>query len=670
LIQSKSLTSQISSIGLALFAGSLSIVCWRAGLLHTAFASFAIHSVYRGSELVTPGLWVAVLLVTAFSLANGITILRYGARRSWPYLAAGFIGMTATALLVLHFFAIDLLLLPLAVGGSLSGVFVQSNRLWRVDRQLKRKLFGSVSRVPIASTGEASSRLMSGLKLLNTVMPLSEAIVFQWSDLQTFETVARLKGSTSAQVESSRNSVWRYGIKLCERAVASGEIITEVVENNATTNVAVPLRHEEETVGALLLRLNSEFCEDDKALLQAVGTQFARNLQRDGFGKQALKDNSLGYLSRTAGQKKLDALSVLHGVLTEQRCEANALADISDGIAIAYLDGTLSLTNATLLNFASLNLEQTKTLDLFGLLDHFRTGVFDEPAIAVRRVLQTGADYEGELKFADRNQTFGLRISLLREKLGTLDGLGEPIGLAIYVRDLTRAKEYDQLKSDMISLMSHELRTPLTSINGFAELLTADETIPEQAREFVTIIANESQRLSRMINTFLAVTQLQRKDKQEVLKIPLRLDEVVRDIITTLQPMAKKKRIRLVEQPAFRLPPVAADKSLITQAVKNLVNNAIKYSPERTTVTVSTALEAEAVRVCVEDRGFGIPSESKDRVWEKFYRVVREGQEKDEESTGLGLSFVREVVEQHGGNVGLDSEEGRGSKFSFTLPRL
>jgi two-component system phosphate regulon sensor histidine kinase PhoR len=218
--------------------------------------------------------------------------------------------------------------------------------------------------------------------------------------------------------------------------------------------------------------------------------------------------------------------------------------------------------------------------------------------------------------------------------------------------------------------MSHELRTPLTSINGFAELLTADETIPEQAREFVTIIANESQRLSRMINTFLAVTQLQRKDKQEVLKIPLRLDEVVRDIITTLQPMAKKKRIRLVEQPAFRLPPVAADKSLITQAVKNLVNNAIKYSPERTTVTVSTALEAETVRVCVEDRGFGIPSESKDRVWEKFYRVVREGQEKDEESTGLGLSFVREVVEQHGGNVGLDSEEGRGSKFSFTLPRL
>ena len=194
--------------------------------------------------------------------------------------------------------------------------------------------------------------------------------------------------------------------------------------------------------------------------------------------------------------------------------------------------------------------------------------------------------------------------------------------------------------------------------------------MPEHLKEFVTIINNEAQRLSKMINTFLAVTRLERKDKQEVLKIPLKLNDVVRNIVSTLQPVARKKRIRLVEQPAQTIPPVAADRGLITQVVKNLVSNAIKYSPERTTVTVSTALEAEVVRVCVEDRGYGIPPESVDRVWEKFYRVVHEGQDKDEDSTGLGLAFVREVVEQHGGRVGVESEVGRGSKFSFTLPRL
>jgi signal transduction histidine kinase len=81
-------------------------------------------------------------------------------------------------------------------------------------------------------------------------------------------------------------------------------------------------------------------------------------------------------------------------------------------------------------------------------------------------------------------------------------------------------------------------------------------------------------------------------------------------------------------------------------------------------------LEADCVRVVVEDRGYGVPAESIDRIWEKFYRVARDGQEKDEESTGLGLAFVKEVIEQHGGSVSIESEVDHGSKFSFALPRL
>ncbi|HKN84585.1 MAG TPA: HAMP domain-containing sensor histidine kinase, partial [Pyrinomonadaceae bacterium] len=492
-----------------------------------------------------------------------------------------------------------------------------------------------------------------------TVLPLTEAVVFSCVHSDWLEAVARLKGSAPTSQDPRRNSVWREGVKLCQQAASTGKLVTQ----NST--IAVPLLHEREVAGALLIRLASEFSTDDTPLLEAVGSQFARNLKRESFSKNPTRSQALSYFSQSGNKRKLDALNVLKAVTVEQRCEASALTHIDDGVAIAYLDGTLALVNPKLLSFANLTFEQVSPMDLFALLNKFRTDIFDEPQIAVRRVLQTGSDYEGELDFENKNQILNLRISLIRDKYNN-----DPIGLAIYVSDETAIKEYEKLKSDMISLMSHELRTPLTSINGFAELLTADDSVPAQAREFVSIIANESQRMSRMINTFLSVTQLQRKDKQEVLKIPLRLDEVVRETITSLQPIAKKKRIRLLEQPGHRIPPVAADKSLITQAVKNLVNNAIKYSPERTTVTVYTALEAEAVRVCVEDRGFGIHAEAKERVWDKFYRVVREGQEKDEESTGLGLSFVREVIEQHGGQVELDSEEGRGSRFSFTLPRL
>ncbi len=658
LIQTKALTSYVSASVIGIFAGLTGYALQTLGIMPN-LATFVPTSSLTDLTILDDSVIAACLVV--FALALSLTLNRFGLRRCWRWLLVTLVAVCGIGTVGFLVFNLDLLPIPLLFSGGLSLLLTQINRLWSLDRQLTRSLFHTS-----AGTNDAigaNARLMSGLKLLNTVLPLSEAVVFRYDDTDWLQPVARFKGAAPNAQDPRRNSVWREGIDLCQRAVASGKLESQTSPDKRSSTVAVPLLHENETAGVLLIRLASEFSVDDAPLLAAVGSQFARNLERESFSKNRAGSQLLSYFSQSGSKRKIDALNVLKAVTVEQRCEASTLTHIDDGVAIAYLDGTLALVNKTLLGFAGLTSEQVSTMDLFDLLNKFRTDVFDEPAIAVRRVLQTGDEYEGELNFDPKNQILNLRISLLRER-------NEPIGIALYVKDVAATKEYEKLKSDMISLMSHELRTPLTSINGFAELLTADDTIPPQAREFVSIIANESQRMSRMINTFLSVTQLQRKDKQEVLKIPLRLDEVVRETITSLQPVAKKKRIRLIEQPAHRIPPVAADKGLITQAVKNLVNNAIKYSPERTTVTVSTALEAEAVRVCVEDRGFGIPAEAKERVWDKFYRVVREGQEKDEESTGLGLSFVREVIEQHGGRVDLDSEEGRGSKFSFTLPRL
>jgi len=657
LIRIKTLTSYLSASALGLVAGLTGYAAWQTSVLPDLGTFIPGET---PAEIAHPDATLAAIVVITYALALALTNHHFGFHRSCPWILVSVVVVWGAGLVGFEFFSLDLLMLPLLLSGGCALLLAQIYRLWSLDRQLTRTLFNSS--VSSAET-EANSRLMSGLKLLNTVLPLSEAGVFRLDDSNTLEAVARFKGAPPNPQDPRRNSVWRKGIQLCQRAAKTGELVSETVQEQKSATVAVPLLHEGETAGVLLIRLASDFSTDDTALLEAVGSQFARNLERESFSKSPARSETLSFFSYGGGRRKLDALNVLKAVNVEQRCEASTLLHIDDGVAIAYLDGTLALVNPALLSFAGLTSEQVAKLDLFELLHKFRTDIFDEPEIAVRRVLQTAQDYEGELNFEAKGQILNLRISLLREA-------DQPIGIAIHLKDLTATKEYEKLKSDMISLMSHELRTPLTSINGFAELLTVDDSIPAQAREFVSIIANESQRMSRMINTFLSVTQLQRKDKQEVLKIPLRLDEVVRDTIASLQPVAKKKRIRLIEHPAHRIPPVAADKSLITQAVKNLVNNAIKYSPERTTVTVSTALEAEAVRVCVEDRGFGIPAEAKERVWDKFYRVVREGQEKDEESTGLGLSFVREVVEQHGGHVELDSEEGRGSKFSFTLPRL
>ena len=665
--RSRTFITYISATALSIFAGVVGYFGLRFGVVPEVLYRTHILPPAEKVELFFGPVPVAAIVLASISAVFGLTVNSFGLRRSWRYLAGGVVVMCGASLLASHFFGLELLLTPLLFSTLLSLLLVQVNRLWHLDGQLVKTLFSAPITAADFGPG-AHQRLMSGLKLLKTFLPLNEAIVFQVDDSDSFEAVARFKGSTQKQLDNSSNSVWREGVRLCEQAASAGKLVSQTVGEPQQLTVAVPLLHEREVAGVLLIRPAAQLDGDDKLLLEAVASQFARNLKRESFAKNSARSKWFGYFSQKGTRRKLDALNVLKAIAIEQRCEANALTNINDGVAIAYLDGTLAQANPTLLTFAGLTPERAQHLDLIGLLNHFRTGIFDEPEIAVRRVLQTGVDYEGELDFDEKDRILNLRISLLRDQQET--GTGEPIGIAVYVRDLSQTKEHEKLKSDMISLMSHELRTPLTSINGFAELLTVDETIPAQAREFVSIIANESQRMSRMINTFLSVTQLQRSDKQEVLKIPLRLDEVVRETIASLQPVAKKKRIRLIEQPAHRIPPVAADKSLITQAVKNLVHNAIKYSPERTTVTVSTALEAETVRVCVEDRGYGIPAESKERVWDKFYRVVREGQEKDEESTGLGLSFVREVVEQHGGQVTLDSEEGRGSRFSFTLPRL
>lgn len=664
------------SLALSLCGALLVLLLWMSGLLASVESALPLSRAAGINPASPPHGWLGVSMILAAGLSAGFAIERWGAKRALPFLFGGLIVLAGLSLLAPRFLSVEIAFVPMALAALASAFAVQLRRVWAIDVMLTRSIRRASSQVSRIEGGTASARLMSGLKLLETVLPLEEAVIFQPDENGQLAPAARLRSSNS--VGPDRNSAWREGVGLCERAVKSGEIVAATAQGSAPddnagtpSSVALPLRHENRAVGALLVRLRESFDESDRPLLLAVGEQLARNFQRDGARKAGMPSDFLTLISARAAESRLGSFGVVSGLLTEQRFGAGVLSEASNGHAVAYLDGTIAYVNPPFLRAARLTEDEARGLDLFGLLDRFRGGVFDEPSIAVRRVLQTGDAYERELHFPERNnQTLELRIALIRDRNSETPASAQPLCLAVTARDVTRIKEYEKLKSDMISLMSHELRTPITSINGFAELLMNDEAIPSESREFLSIINSESQRLSRMINTFLTVTQLEAADKQEVLKIPLKLDDVVRETLASLQPVAKKKRIRLVEQPSSRLPPVAADRSLITQVVTNLVGNAIKYSPERTTVTVSTMLEADTVRLCVEDRGYGIPPESVDRVWEKFYRVARDGQEKDEESTGLGLSFVREVVEQHGGTVALESEVGHGSKFSFTLPRL
>lgn len=666
---------------LALAAASAALVCalWHLDIFAPLQAALFGMSHRAALKLNQPLVVIAWAFLTVVAVAVGYRLERSrSSRRALIYLA-GIVALWYVAgAVAAHFANFDMLFVPTIFVVGLTAIAARIRPLWRIDRELSSSIRRLAMTTHLLEGKRADARMTSGLQLLSTVLPLDEIVVFQLGESGELTAAGRSRDGVTDKMDTKpKHHEWREGVDLCDEAVRTGlPAVQHMSGAPGAARVAVPLIHENCTLGALLVKFRENFEPEDKNLLVAFASQLARNFQRQDVRENNFEPTFFDSLSSRAAQYRLDSFRLVSGLLSEQQFGSLAFAEMVDGYAVAYLDGTLAYANRQMLKAAQITGDRARQLDLFGLLDRFRGGVFDDPRIAIRRVMQTGESYRHEIYVEERSQTLDLQITLIHELADgkaiheTMALTTTPLCFIVTVRDISVQKENEKLRSDMVSLMSHELRTPITSINGFAELLMLEDNIPEESKEFLRIISTESQRLSRMLSTFLAVSKLEQGDKREVIKIPIRLDAVVHEVLQNQQPEAKRKRIRLVEQANAHLPPVAGDKGLMTKVVAHLVDNAIRYSPERTSVTVSTVLEADAVRVIVEDRGFGVPTDSLEKIWEKFYRVPREGLDKEETSTGLGLSFVKEVVENHGGSVFVESEPNQGSKFSFTLPRL
>ncbi|MCW5959632.1 MAG: hypothetical protein KIS76_05670 [Pyrinomonadaceae bacterium] len=619
----------------------------------------------------------AFLLLIGFCLAIGFAAENLSSKRlSGVLLPSALIGIIASAAAA-YFFQTDLRFLPLLFAAGTVTTLVHLKKMWVIDSELTDKLVFLASAGHLLEGKSADLRIESGLKLLETVLPLSESIVFRLESNGELRPLCRATSETAQPTDAERNSKWRKNIELCEQALKARETVAvHHDKRSGAADAAIPLIYEKTAIGVLFVRIKKNFEPADLSLLEAFSGQLAQNFQRRELRQKSLPHQHWwSSFSTQSAENRLDIISLVHGIIKEQSFSAIASSYLREAHAIAYLDGTLAYLNRQMRHLAKIGPHEFYEIDLFSLLDRFRTDVFNEPNLAIRRVLQSGEDYRGELFFPNENLTLKMQISLVKVPSGS-DSIHEtnvplkPACFLITFRDISAVKENEKLRSDMASLMSHELRTPITSIQGFAEIMLADETLSEDSREFLQIIANESHRLSKMLTTFLSVSNLEQSDKKEVSKVPVKLDSVVSEVVSDLQETAKRKRIRLVEKSNSHLPPIAADKGLISRAISSLIDNAIRYSPERTSVIISTMLESDFLRVVVEDRGYGIHSSEHDKIWQKFYRVARDGFDKQEESTGLGLSLVKEIIEQHGGDVEVESEVGRGSKFSLKLPRL
>lgn len=243
---------------------------------------------------------------------------------------------------------------------------------------------------------------------------------------------------------------------------------------------------------------------------------------------------------------------------------------------------------------------------------------------------------------------------------------GQSAGKVFILRDVTKEREIDQMKTDFVSSVSHELRTPLTSIMGFSNTILRKEKIPEEMKkEFVEIIYNESKRLARLIEDVLSISKIESGKITFEMK-PLNLDEVIQDAVTIYRTQAEDKQIDLTYEKDEKLPEILGDRDAMSQVIVNLINNALKFTPSKGIIDVRLKHKNHQIVLDVEDNGMGIPKNEQDKIFQKFYRIHRPGTQI--QGTGLGLSIVMEIIEKHKGKIEVFSEENKGSLFRISLP--
>jgi len=246
------------------------------------------------------------------------------------------------------------------------------------------------------------------------------------------------------------------------------------------------------------------------------------------------------------------------------------------------------------------------------------------------------------------------------------------------ILDMSEQKAAERRKQEFLSMVSHELRTPLTSIMGLIELVLMQidlrprslqpeaEGLLGQIEKMLKRADRQVEIETRLVEELLEVTRLEMR-KFELSLHPENLITIVQETVTNQQQAARTRHIELV-LPPDELVPVIADAGRIGQVLTNYLANALKYAPVDQPVSVRLEVEASSARVSVRDQGMGLTPEQQQRVWERFYQVAAPGHQGPDGGLGLGLAIAKAIVEQHQGQVGVESAPGRGSTFWFTLP--
>jgi signal transduction histidine kinase/ActR/RegA family two-component response regulator len=362
-------------------------------------------------------------------------------------------------------------------------------------------------------------------------------------------------------------------------------------------------------------------------------------------------------------------LSELSSSLEAEREKLGTVLDsIGDGVLVFDGEGKVVMANWRVAGVFGMPMEALLQSDLRSLVDQIKHRLLYPDQVEERlHELQQDPEAVGELTLElDQPGTPVLR--LYSAPVRGIDG--KVLGRVATSLDIGKDRELERLKTEFISTISHELRTPLTSIKGALGLIRGGAAggVSADMRELLEIAMTNTDRLVHVINNILDVVQLER-GQGRMHPIPMILASSIRRAVTTANVEAQRRRIMIEVDVPDNLPAVKADAARIEQVLLNLLSNAVKFSPKDGRVIISARQEGEMVHISVQDFGRGMSAEFIRRLFSKFEHaqgaLTRESQ-----GAGLGLAICKHLVEAHGGKIWVNSLEGAGSTFHFTLPTI
>lgn len=332
-----------------------------------------------------------------------------------------------------------------------------------------------------------------------------------------------------------------------------------------------------------------------------------------------------------------------------------ALTSMTEGVLIINAQGLIEFVSPVLGDMLSVRYE-----DVFGktLMEAFRSAELQKILTEFKR---TGENITREITL-DMAEVVILNVSV-----SAVHGYPQEDKTMIVFHDVTRLKKLEKVKEDFVANVTHEIRTPLTAIIGYLETIkngaigNIDET-----KKFVDIILNQAERLNRLVEDLLTLSHIELKELKFNFE-NVSINAAITNVISLVETKAKEKKITIHNNVRENFPMIRADKDKLTQIFVNILDNAVKFTPESGRITIA-AKEADAyTAVSISDTGIGVPRDEIQRLGERFYRVDR-SRSRDLGGTGLGLSIVKHLMIAHGGRMEIESELGRGTTVSLLFP--